>query len=227
MNIVRGFAAGAAPAPRPARPRACRRMPQNANPGAIGLPQVAQMTSRRRRRRADSRGAEVRGWHCRWPACRRRWRRCYARPRATLRPRTRRRRRPRRCDVGRRSLHDRHRRELRRHLRRVVPGDAALGLGRRERARRRAARSPGCRRLDLAGAVAIGGGVASPPRPPAGTNSVRAIASGGGVRSVARVERGPGGAGRRCRGIGALGAAAGAAAGTAFASSFPHPRQNL
>jgi len=77
-------------------------------------------------------------------------------------------------------------------------------------------------------AVPTGGGVASPPRPPAGTNSVRAIASGGGVRSVAT---GSGAEGRAAlgggvAGIGALGAAAGAT-GTAFASSFPQPRQNL
>jgi hypothetical protein len=78
-------------------------------------------------------------------------------------------------------------------------------------------------------ALPIGGGVVSPPRPAAGTNSVRAIASGGGVRSVAI---GSGAAGRAVLGggvvaIGALGAAAGGATGTAFASSFPHPRQNL
>src|SRR5437868_13616989 len=44
MNIVRGFATGAAAAAAGAATRVPHD-PQNANPGAIGLPQVAQMSS--------------------------------------------------------------------------------------------------------------------------------------------------------------------------------------
>jgi len=90
-------------------------------------------------------------------------------------------------------------------------------------------RSAGPAGLVSPAAIASGSGVASPPRPPAGTNSVRAIAIGGGVCSVAIGSAGAGRAalGEGVAGIGALGAAAGGAAGTAFASSFPHPRQNL
>jgi len=56
---------------------------------------------------------------------------------------------------------------------------------------------------------------------------VRAIASGGGVRSVATESGAAAGRAVLGAGVAGLGAAAGGATGTAFASSFPQPRQNL
>ena len=234
MNIVRGFAAGAAAA---AAAEATRvpHDPQNANPGAIGLPQVAQMTS------ADGAGAlsratTSRGSHCRWPAFRRRWRRCRARPPATLRPPRERRERRRRaggdaaggdCTIGIGVNCAGIFGESFQGMPPPLPFWAATGEVPDDCVR--SAGAEGSEVLISPAAIPIGGGVASPPRPPAGTNSVRAIASGGGVRSVAIGSAGAGRAalGGGVAGIGALGAAAGGAAGTAFASSFPHPRQNL
>ena len=73
-------------------------------------------------------------------------------------------------------------------------------------------------------ATAAGGGVGS-TRDGAGTNSVRAIARGGGVFSAGGESAATRGAGA---GVATAGpACGGGAAGTAFASSFPHPRQNL
>ena len=69
--------------------------------------------------------------------------------------------------------------------------------------------------------TAAGGGVIS-GRGEAGTNSVRAIARGGGVLSAATGSTAAAGG----VAMGALGAPV-AAAGTALASSLPHPRQNL